>query len=59
MSQSNSEVQYYETDFTIGLTATDQRPDKKKLETDPEYRARCEAFQKILERDLKVYPHED
>nr|WP_297767205.1 DEAD/DEAH box helicase family protein [uncultured Butyrivibrio sp.] len=26
-------IQYYETDFTIGLTATDQRPDKKKLET--------------------------
>lgn len=26
-------IQYYGTDFTIGLTATDQRPDKKKLET--------------------------
>ena len=26
-------VQYYRTDFTIGLTATDQRPDKRKLET--------------------------
>lgn len=26
-------IQYYNTDFTIGLTATDQRPDKKKLET--------------------------
>lgn len=26
-------IQYYSTDFTIGLTATDQRPDKKKLET--------------------------
>lgn len=26
-------VQYYNADFTIGLTATDQRPDKKKLET--------------------------
>ncbi|SEA76198.1 Helicase conserved C-terminal domain-containing protein [Oribacterium sp. KHPX15] len=26
-------IQYFETDFTIGLTATDQRPDKKKLET--------------------------
>ena len=26
-------IQYYDTDFTIGLTATDQRPDKKKLET--------------------------
>ena len=26
-------VQYYRTAFTIGLTATDQRPDKRKLET--------------------------
>lgn len=26
-------IQYYEADFTVGLTATDQRPDKKKLET--------------------------
>lgn len=26
-------IQYYDADFTIGLTATDQRPDKKKLET--------------------------
>lgn len=26
-------VQYYNTEFTVGLTATDQRPDKKKLET--------------------------
>ena len=26
-------IQYYDTDFTVGLTATDQRPDKKKLET--------------------------
>lgn len=26
-------IQYYNTEFTIGLTATDQRPDKKKLET--------------------------
>lgn len=26
-------IQYFNTDFTIGLTATDQRPDKKKLET--------------------------
>lgn len=26
-------IQYYDTDFTIGLTATDQRPDRKKLET--------------------------
>lgn len=26
-------VQYFNTEFTIGLTATDQRPDKKKLET--------------------------
>ena len=26
-------LQYYEADFTVGLTATDQRPDKKKLET--------------------------
>ena len=26
-------IQYYNTDFMIGLTATDQRPDKKKLET--------------------------
>ncbi len=26
-------IQYFDTDFTIGLTATDQRPDKKKLET--------------------------
>lgn len=26
-------IQYYNADFTIGLTATDQRPDKKKLET--------------------------
>ena len=24
-------IQYYNTDFTVGLTATDQRPDKKKL----------------------------
>ena len=23
-------IQYYEADFTVGLTATDQRPDKKK-----------------------------
>lgn len=26
-------IQYYNTEFVIGLTATDQRPDKKKLET--------------------------
>ena len=26
-------IQYYHADFTVGLTATDQRPDKKKLET--------------------------
>lgn len=26
-------IQYFNSDFTIGLTATDQRPDKKKLET--------------------------
>ena len=26
-------IQYFHTEFTIGLTATDQRPDKKKLET--------------------------
>ena len=26
-------IQYYEADFSVGLTATDQRPDKKKLET--------------------------
>ena len=26
-------IQYFNTGFTIGLTATDQRPDKKKLET--------------------------
>lgn len=26
-------VQYFNTEFTIGLTATDRRPDKKKLET--------------------------
>jgi len=26
-------IQYFESDFTVGLTATDQRPDKKKLET--------------------------
>jgi len=26
-------IQYFNADFTIGLTATDQRPDKKKLET--------------------------
>ena len=26
-------IQYYEADFTVGLTATDQRLDKKKLET--------------------------
>lgn len=26
-------IQYYNADFIIGLTATDQRPDKKKLET--------------------------
>lgn len=26
-------IQYYDTDFTVGLTATDQRPDKRKLET--------------------------
>lgn len=26
-------IQYFDTDFTVGLTATDQRPDKKKLET--------------------------
>ena len=26
-------IQYFNTEFTIGLTATDQRPDKKKLET--------------------------
>lgn len=25
-------IQYFDTEFTIGLTATDQRPDKKKLE---------------------------
>lgn len=26
-------IQYFNAEFTIGLTATDQRPDKKKLET--------------------------
>lgn len=26
-------IQYYHADFIVGLTATDQRPDKKKLET--------------------------
>ena len=26
-------IQYFNSDFTVGLTATDQRPDKKKLET--------------------------
>lgn len=26
-------IQYFTPDFLIGLTATDQRPDKKKLET--------------------------
>lgn len=26
-------IQYFNTDFTIGLTATDQRPDRRKLET--------------------------
>lgn len=26
-------IQYYNAEFTIGLTATDQRPDKKRLET--------------------------
>ncbi|MCI6514311.1 MAG: DEAD/DEAH box helicase family protein, partial [Erysipelotrichaceae bacterium] len=26
-------IQYFNTGFTVGLTATDQRPDKKKLET--------------------------
>ena len=26
-------IQYFNTEFTVGLTATDQRPDKKKLET--------------------------
>lgn len=26
-------IQYFHTEFTVGLTATDQRPDKKKLET--------------------------
>lgn len=26
-------VQYFNAEFTVGLTATDQRPDKKKLET--------------------------
>ena len=26
-------IQYFDTEFTIGLTATDQRPDKKKLES--------------------------
>lgn len=26
-------IQYFDADFTVGLTATDQRPDKKKLET--------------------------
>jgi hypothetical protein len=26
-------IQYFNADFTVGLTATDQRPDKKKLET--------------------------
>lgn len=26
-------IQYYNADFTIGLTATDQRPDKRKLES--------------------------
>ena len=25
-------IQYYNADFTIGLTATDQRPDRKRLE---------------------------
>lgn len=25
-------IQYYNSEFTVGLTATDQRPDKKKLE---------------------------
>lgn len=29
----NRVIQYFNTGFTIGLTATDQRPDKKKLET--------------------------
>ena len=32
---------------------------KRKKETDPEYRAECEKFREILERDLKVYPHDD
>ena len=26
-------IQYFDTEFMIGITATDQRPDKKKLET--------------------------
>lgn len=26
-------IQYFDADFTIGITATDQRPDRKKLET--------------------------
>lgn len=26
-------IQYYTPDFLVGLTATDQRPDKQKLET--------------------------
>ncbi len=26
-------IQYFDTDFIVGLTATDQRPDRKKLET--------------------------
>lgn len=26
-------IQYFDSEFTIGLTATDQRPDRKKLET--------------------------
>lgn len=42
-------IQYFDTDFTIGLTATDQRPDRKKLEkittrTWVEYRKRCSGY---------------
>ena len=32
---------------------------KRKLETDPEYRKRSEETRKMLEENLKVYPHED
>ena len=30
---------------------------KRKKETDPAYRARSEAFQAMLEKNLKVFPH--